>query len=399
MKLSRSLHLCQSKKTGTYLIRFLAENGKWRSSSLRTKDKAEALRIINERNMVGMADAARERVLTTTMIDRALSGGSKSTPELASAYFAWASTHLSPSSIEVYRGAVLAFIKEARVASLHAVTSEDVSRWLNNPDSPKKVQTRKVHRTALLSFFEWAFNERHVTRNPVKNVVVQHRGLGFHRIESTARYALNEAEVSEIVGHMNAERAVTEMRLMTELPQVRGPLRRERCEVAMKDKLSRDTEAAAAVCLAWGSGLRINDALAVTCEQITDDYLIVWTAKARRRTAIPLSYHAVEQHANPDAVRRMAYWIRESIAILRAGNMMPCTPQAKLFPTVAEATVSARFHRAAKAAGIQPGPLQLCLHSLRHGRVKELAAHGMSLDQIAVLVAHGSTETTKHYAQ
>lgn len=313
--------------------------------NLKTRSRAEAVRLARASKLEELEFAAKAKLLTAEAVQRLTVGG-KVTGEQALAR--WRTVcelkGLSPSTINGYEGHLRRFLSEARLSDspVIAATIEQLDHFVNAPDAAH-AGTRHNRRAALDSFFAVCAAEGYLLGNPASVVRVKYHGLTFEQKEPRQRAPFTAAE----------------LRLL------------QRADLSVFWRT--------AVFLSLEYGLRLSDVAQLEWDSFARaDAVVIWTDKRDRRLELP-------RVAGLDAV--LAEVPRRNSRRLFPGE------HALMGDPTRRATLSVYFGRILERLGITGKSF----HCLRHTFATRRAALGDTVDQIRLKMGHVSSVTTERY--
>ena len=143
-------------------------------------------------------------------------------------------------------------------------------------------------------------------------------------------------------------------------------VRSEEFPLLIKATRKNDHSARIAFLLAYGSGLRISEVLALKPENIKEKSIEIWNAKGGRDRIVP----------RPKGFKD---WMLKFLPIVKG-----------------ERALELNFKKAAKKAGL---PNYYVFHSLRHGFATRMIENGVPINQVQLLLGHSNIATTSIYSQ
>ncbi len=366
------------KPSGIYHASFRTADGRTRTITTRTKDKAEAKKIVATSKLKELEHIAKADRLTHEAIVR-LTAGRKLTVQKALGQWR---LHLetnsnSPRTAKNYVDSVAAWMRDSKTADrpTTAIIESDIDQWLNDPESKSKVATRRWMRAGLNQFFIYCAAHNWVLRNPVTTVKIRYNVLTHEQKETTVRECFTEAELRQLLTGLMADaaRVDAEIARLTEAEAHANTLEPHYY------RSRRLIFWAFAVQISWEIGLRLGDIAQLEWASFMyPGKATVHTDKSNRRVQVPISARV------SDALC--------TIPVLDARYLFPEECKTALDP-VKRAALSVEFGRLLKRHGIKGKSF----HCLRHAAISRWAKAGTSLEQIAKDVGHGSTQTTQGY--
>jgi site-specific recombinase XerD len=341
------------KKVGKYYhAQFRTETGKLRSVTTHCTDAVTAKKVAKESGVLEMETAARVGRLTNEVVGRIKAGGKLTLAKAVAEYATWMGTiGRSPKTIHNNLTTLQFWLNHRPgLSSMSpAAINEDYIASFINAEGVAKANSRAVMLSALRSFFSFCSAKGWCIGDPARLVRVDKSKLTHEQKEIHPRRCFTETEIKTLL--------------------------------AFTLKEGKDFWHAA-IRLSSESGLRLGDVAKLEWGSLTQEpgRVIVHTDKTDARVSVPISDDLVT-------------WIAGHVPVSHARYLFP--DQAELYlDQKRQALLSVQFGRLCEKLGIEGKSF----HSLRHGFITELRKQGKEWEDIATLVGHASTETTKGYS-
>ncbi len=254
-------------------------------------------------------------------------------------------------TVENYVGTIQGFVQQFELGDkpLLAATAGMVDAYVNFEG---KYGSRRVKLVALREFYAFWRNRGALQINPVNEVTVRHQDMEMKDLETFVSATMTEPEYRQFL------------------------------ETTTQSLFWR-----AAATLGWWLGLRLSDCCMLQYASLEQaDAIIIWTQKRRRRLVLPLDDPLIGGG--------------ELRALVKEILDKPRTHTVYCFPRQAEIyrgdqwILSEDFRQRMRKLGSR------CTHkSLRKAAAQRWRDAGKSLDDIAILIGHANSKTTKIYLQ
>ena len=275
---------------------------------------------------------------------------------LAAEYLAWLAQErrAAAATVAAYQADIAGFLgfltghlgQEPDGAALATLTQADLRAWLAHGAAEQRGNaTRARHLAAVRGFYRF-LARRHAIHNPAATLI------GTPKRRPPIPRALTPAQALDVAAHATqADTAAWQ---------------------------ARDT---ALFTLLYGAGLRIAEALALSCGDIGADGPLRVIGKGSKERLVPVL---------PAVRAALAAWLRLHPAPGRAAPLFVGEKGGRLNPGVAARTM--RVYR--QGAGL---PAHATPHALRHSFATHLLAGGADLRSIQELLGHADLSTTQRY--
>ena len=334
-----------------YHARIKTADGKHKTISTHSTNKAEAQRIVDESGLEKLQVIAKAGRLTRESIGMITSGGKLNITKALARFEEAIQRKRSPKTVDNTMTVLNCWVRDMNVASLppSAITEAHVDDWINSEKSTIKLQTRRLNLSALRVFFGFCIDHGWVySGNPAgrKRVSIDYDIMSHAQKETKQLEPFDSFEVKCMVRFFKSEGMVF-WQFATQI--------------------------------AWEVGLRLGDICNLEWDCFSESgRVIVWTEKRDKRVAVPIS----------DALSDLL-------------TLIPVSHGQYLFPEQREihldskkrAVMSVYFKRYCERNGIT----DKSFHCLRHGCITRWDKEGKSLESIGKAVGHSNTKTTKGY--
>lgn len=333
------------KKNGYWYVRYSAQ-GKTFTTSLKTKNKAEAEKLAKESKIKELEQHAKANTLTHEAVSR-LSAGKKVTLKVA--IEEWGKWMHQCNRRERTISCNLAWARdfgEVEAAMNTAIGNIDeglINQWLNDSGPNRGLSTRRSMLAAIRGLFSFASTKGWITGNPAMLVDVDESKLSQRQMEGKKVLPFTVEEYQKLYyGTSGFWRF--------------------------------------AVSLSRHCGFRLGDICTLEWSSFdTFGYVMIWTRKGKRkRVAHKLHDDTLEAFLEIDKTDDTYLFPAERADYLNQSK---------------RSKFSVYFSRICKRLGIKGK----AFHSLRHMFATELAKAGKRPEDIAIDMGHSNSETTQRY--
>jgi integrase len=405
-----SEHLKAKKKPNGiwYLTMPAATTGKSKTVSTGLKGSATELRrFVKKHKIKEAAEVAAHTRSARAILDVMMTGRQLDWETLINE---WEQSMIgngkAPSTIERSLDNMRLFIRQANLKgrSPRNITEKDITDWINGP-SHISYLTRCLYLQAPRSFFAFTQSNGYTIHNPAAMVRVSKRNLTHAQKEPRRQNAFTGEQFAQLAAKIRTEIQNLEADLQN------NPYTGSR-KVSRRRNLNRRIDWLrfwySAIHMAYAFGLRISDICLLEWASLSDpNYLVVHTAKTEARVAIPIRPKAIKEFVASQpkerrvmvqsALKQIEPFAKEAIDSLKH---ISDTDIVYVFATQQEqydkskSKISLYFSRLLESFNFSS---TLSFHSLRHARIREWDANGLSLDLIGKFVGHASEDTTTGY--
>lgn len=254
-------------------------------------------------------------------------------------------------TVDSYMNTMQGFVEqfELGLQPLTAATAGMVDAYVNLEG---KYGSRRVKLVAIREFYAHCRNQGAIKINPAGDVIVRHQDMEMKDLETFVSATMTE-------------------------PEYRLFLKTTTQSLFWR----------AAATLGWWLGLRLSDCIMLQYASIEQpDHIIIWTQKRRRRLVLPLDDPLI-------GGGELRLLIQEILEKPRGASVYCFPRQAEIY-RADQWVLSEDFRQRMKKLGSR------CTHkSLRKAAAQRWRDGGKSLEDIAVLIGHAKTATTKIYLQ
>jgi integrase len=339
------------QKNGIYAARFKDGGGNYRVKSLGSRDIKQARVIARESKIAELETAAKIGAITKDTVARIVTGGKIRFKVALQEWVNWRDTYSkSPNSTYNYLTFIEAFanLLELHDKPLSSVTPEMVNSFVNSKDQASR-STRNIRLTALRMFFEWASIKALILHNPAakEEVRVNVRNLTHAQKEKKVKIPFTPKEYIKIINNTDGFWRV-------------------------------------ASALSFYTGMRLGDIVCLEWESIKDDTIIAHTLKRDKRVVLPLKHKELGKGT-----------VLRYLSTIEKNDSIYCFPREReiYIDPKRKSGLSVSFGRILQRLDITGKSF----HCFRHTCVTRMARSGTSLEDIAKLVGHSSTDTTEIY--
>lgn len=350
------MHLSKNEN-GYWEARVKCPDGKRKTFSTHRKNRVQAQEMISKSKILELEKAAELGILTPNVI-AVLAGGRRTTIEQTIPLWKeWLShqrhSQNSINNAEMWLRAWTESdpMKQSRSrTALMAITEKHIDPWINNPESTTKLSSRKVMLSAVRSFFSFVSGRGWCVGNPAALVRVDPGILGHEQKEVYRQPVFTEDEMDSL-SFLTAPEG--------ECPSVFWH---------------------AAVSISRYTGLRLGDIASLEWSCLSaPGKIAVWTMKRDRRVELPLAPERLLDVVQSIARDHSVFVFPEQREIIQ-------DPKRR-------ALLSNQFGKLCRRCSI----LGKSFHGLRATAATEMARNGVSVEDIAAILGHASTETTCGY--
>jgi integrase len=378
---------------GIYHAQFKSAGGKLTSVTTRCTDEREAMRVAKEAGLPDLERAAKAGRLAREAIGHIVTGRKITLTKALQDFEEWmGSVGKAPKTIHNTVSTVRAWMNESQVENLPpaAITEQHISKWINDSESDSKASTRAVNLAALRLFFRCMCAKGWSISDPAALVRVDVKNLDHAQREATIRQPLAPEQIKLVLKWLASQMA----ELSARIARVQ---KNEDMAHSIKKANLEDLGAQWQRLVFWQFAVRTADELGLRLGDICNlewecfskpGHITLWTDKTRKRLDHPIS----------DALADLV----TEIPVEDGKHMFPEQRTFNRDPRK-RAYLSTQFSRILGRVGITGKSF----HSIRHGTAtnefnkadkdalaKRLAEH-LTLGQIAQLLGHSSTKTTK----
>jgi integrase len=346
---AEGLEVRKCPQTGRYRVPVpIAGTNRRRWVSTGCRSLAEASAVIAESGVNRLVHLANAKAVTQAAIQIITQGKTVSCMEILGSLTIDAAGRWADSTTLIYRTQIMAFFRWAKCERrpLVDVTREQLLNWVNHGEA--KMATRSARMTAVRILYRYAIARNFVLENPAETAFIEKRKMSHEELEPREVLPFTEEEFRKIVDSP----ATTQFwRVVTTV--------------------------------AYWTGLRFVDCLALEWDSLEPDRLIVWTRKRGARVALPLN--------DP---------ILGAGEVTKALESLPTDDPVYCFPEERAAYLNGRRSQFPTAFAVLMGRLGIegkSFHSTRHAAATRMKLAGKTLEDIGEVLGHGDTATTEGY--
>lgn len=339
-----------TKIGGYYHARIRTANGGSKTISTGATNLEDAERAVRESGLDELQAAARAGRLSREAIGMITTGRKLTITKALEKFSESLMRRRSPKTAANTMNVLRVWERDMHIGNLppSALTDEHVDKWINNPESTAKAQTRRLCLSAIRVFMDFCLDHGWMASNPAgrSRVQVNMRMLSHEQKEAKEMLPFTTPEVKRLLKYFESNNMVF-----------------WQFAVKISDEI----------------GLRLGDICNLEWDSFSKSgYAIVWTDKRDRRVMAPIS----------DELSELL-------------TLIPVSHEKYLFPEEREfnldpkqrARLSIYFKRYCEYNDIKGKSF----HCLRHGCITRWHKEGKSLEHISREVGHASTKTTKGY--
>lgn len=326
----------------------LPQGGRWRAKWLPTGARtfAQAAEIAKEAGVERLLLMARAGVLNRQAIAAITGEASRTCAAVLAEWQVDAAAAIAASTISAYSAQIEMLLSVGNRARLpvSSMRRDVLSNFVN--DGTSSLATRKAKMAAIRALWGFAASRGYVWPDPTTALRIHRRLMTVEQLEPRPAFPFTEPEFRAILAH-------------------------PRCVGFWST----------AVQLSYWTALRFVDCVSLEWASLKPDAVLIWTKKRGKRVWLPL-----ENQEMRDLVRGLLEQPREDPTYV-----FPV--ERRDYYGGRQWSFPSKFARIVDNLGI----LGKTFHSLRHSAISRWAAAGRSLEDIAGLVGHSSTETTAGY--
>lgn len=344
------MKIVKNDKSGTYSVRYTAQDGSLRSTNLKVKSLTKAQDLVKELGIEKLETAAQLGVLSQEVYSKLAHGNLTKYSEVIKLYL----DHLrklsrSGNSITTYLAIYNQFGADYKATDkpITKIKEEQLFDFLNRQDRTT-LANRKLRRTAMNGLFKYAMAKGFTSSNPMLMVAIDKSKLTHRQKEADDREPFTYREYLDV------------------LHQAPYFYRQ-------------------ATALSFWTGLRLGDCCTLEWDSLTHKTVTVWTEKKDKRVVIPIDHEL----CGGEKLRRV-------LSEIEVVDETFCFPEQNQIhrDTSKRSKISTYYGRICQRAGVY----DKTFHCLRHSFVTRLSKAGVMLEDIGKIVGHSSKETTKGYA-
>jgi len=315
-------------------------------------DRAVANRIVAESRVKDMDDVSNITRLTAEVAQVIMAGKAMTVEEVIEEWYAWMSTNggsirTTENNIGVVKKWATDMLLLAR--NIGTISQADVSGWINRPENTNKRGTRKMNLVCIRGLMKFASIKRYVLTDPSALVSIDHSLMTHEQKEVRRKKVFTDDEIDFLLA---------------------------KCSDAEPPSITPGFFKAAII-LGRDLALRLGDVCRL--EWASFDFasrtVIVWMDKTNARVQIPMSKRVLQLVTGLDALdERYLFPNERELAI---------GPKRALL-----SVVFGRFFA-------KHGFMGQSFHDLRATYATTMANNGATVEEIAELLGHSKTSTTK----
>jgi integrase len=351
-----------------------AGKSKWISTRCTTKPEAE--KVLAQSSVAELEQAGKAASLSQRAIGQILTGKNLTCLKAVEEYRKVAVASKAQKTVFNVVLVVLNWLKELKLETQppSAITPEHISKWINNPQSTWKRGTRLAALASIRTFFQFCAHHGWIASDPSQLVAVDYSVMSHEQKEDSDRQPFTIEEVKHLLTELRhdwAAAAKGEHRLFRKAEDVLFWL--------------------VAVTVGKETGLRLSDVAGLEWRCFSEPgKLVVWTGKTNQRI----------EHEISDTLQELI----GEIPVNDPDYLFP-EQRATIQNVAKRAALSVQFGRLCERLNIKGKSF----HNLRHFKatseyakldknaLAKKLAEVLSLEQIAQLLGHANSKTTKGY--
>ena len=347
------MKLIQSEKTGIFSVKYKTQSGKFKTTSLGTTSKREAVMLVKEAKIEEQETLAKVNALSRDVYLSMTADKNIPFQDCINEWYEYSKVKArSANTIYTQSGLLTTFAALHGVKLLSDVTPKNINGWVNSEEEIN-LNSRRQRLAAIRSLFSYAVANSYVIKDPTAMVAVDASKLSHKQKETRSREPFTKSEYNKMV---------------------------KRAPYFMKE----------AVMLGWWTGLRIIDISKLEWDSWGDDHLTVWTEKQDKRVHLPYDNPLIGDGVLRDMLQDIEYQDKKY-----------CFPEwAELADDPKRRSrFSVYFKRFLERIEIEGKSFHCLRHSFVTRVSKEVGQldYDSTLQKIASWVGHSSTQTTKGY--
>lgn len=351
-----------TKIKGVYHASFRTLEGKTKTITTKCTDREEALKVVKASGLQDLELAAKAGRLTQQAIGYITTGRKLTMDEAVTKFLDAISRRSAPKTVHNLSITLTAWVRDIKLGKLppSSIAEAHVDKWINDPESDSSLQTRRINLSSIRSFFDFCSDKGWSIGNPAgkQAVTVNTDILDHNQKEHAVRQPFTDEEIKSILNYCR-EHNLLFWRL--------------------------------AVSFSRELGLRLGDICNLEWECfMKPGLLVVHTRKTDKRLELPITERLVQ--------------LATEIPVADPKFIFP--EQRRILLEVKQrAALSMQFGRILRKLGIKGKSFHSLRHTAATTKFKKLdketlakkLAETLSLDQIASLLGHSNTKTTKGY--
>lgn len=349
------MRLVKNTKTGTYSAVIKTLGGHTITRSLRTKDKAEAKRLVKESKLAEIEAAAKIKALTRDTISAIVAGKNVKIKDVVEEYEQFRimkahSTHSIYSEQTVFEK----FLRDQGLenSGISKITTKHIYNYVNS-EGKESLNHKNKKLTSIRGLLSYALANAYILKDPSYGVAVDKSKLEHKQKEKRKQPPFTKADYERIS---------------------------KKC--AYFWSIAAD--------FAYWTGLRLSDVARLEWDSFDDDHLIVHTLKTDTRVALPLDDELIGGGL-----------LRDTISRIEPVHEKYCFPEWKALTDDPKkrATLPTYFARELERKHPKAFEEGKRFHSFRRSFVTRCKREGKELIDIAAWVGHSNEKTTAIYDQ
>lgn len=336
-------------KSGVYSVRYSDREGTARSTSLGVTQLSEAKLLVKELKIEEMERAAKLDILSSEVYSKLTLGKPKKFLDVIREYEGHKrKLAASPNTITTYLAIYYQFSRDYKYdkKSVADVNAKHLYDFLNRQDGTT-LSNKNLRHTALNSLFKYCVAKGYTQTNPAALVKVDKSLLKHRQKEADERVPFTRWEYKQIVDY---------------------------APYFFKE----------ATIISYWTGLRLGDICRLEWDSISSKHMIIHTIKRDKRVKIPLGHELFGGNELINCLKS-----------IRKEHKTFCFPEA--YKTISDSKKRAKLSTYYSRILGELLIYGKSFHCLRHNFTTRLYDAGVMLEDIAKVVGHSSTKTTKKY--
>lgn len=338
-------HLEKDPDTGIYQAKFKDLGGKTQRRSTKTKNLAEARRVVDQSRLIELELAAKANSLNAESLTAIMAGRKVTCEDALLEWKAWRTTNAAGNTVRTQDIVLRQFLNsiEAGKWPVAKLTYEHLDGFVNSKDPFLSRATCDMRLACLKSFFDFVTARAYCVGNPASLVRVRLKNLSHEQKERKPRVPFTEREYNHLV-----ENTEGMWRWWVEL--------------------------------SYWAGLRLGDCATLEWASLLPEEIVVWTGKHSERVALPIDDPLIGGGRLRTVFMEMMEHNRHPQYVFPQEREVALDPEKR-------AKHSVYFGRILAELGIEGKSF----HCLRHSFATRLDAAGKTVEEIGRLIGHSAS--------
>lgn len=345
------------KNTKGYSVRYKTEFG-MRTTKLSSTSERDAKKEIKEAKIAELEAAANAGALTMDVIAKMMSGRNMTCQDALNEWNEWRESEgKSRNTINSQTDFIYLFCRNHYDINkpVNGITHKLISKWVNNPKSNVGASTRNAWLSAMSAFLSFCSTRQYIPKNPARIVGVNLGKLSHDQKEKKKVVPFTRKEYDKII--------------------------KNAVDCFRDDNVGEFWKVACS--MSYWLGLRLGDIINFEWNSIKDKHVIVWTEKKDTRVKLPINHELTGGDIIPKCFA--------SVPIDSEKYMFPKELRDKINDPKKRHYFSQQFKTLMERLEIDGKSF----HCFRHAFATR--HKNLPIEEVAKMLGHQSTETTKGY--